>query len=68
MSELIPEVVSPAMIEAGLERLTELRCEADLAYVVEAIYLAMEYQRFEPSSEFRRLHDHIVQECSRLSQ
>jgi hypothetical protein len=47
------------MIDAGVERLKELAGEDDRAYMVEAIYLAMEYQRLDSSGQLRSLCDHV---------
>jgi hypothetical protein len=33
------------MVEAGLDRLSELPRDRDQAYIVRAIYMAMEYER-----------------------
>jgi hypothetical protein len=37
--------VTDEMIEAGLDRLSELPRDRDPVYVVQAIYMAMEYER-----------------------
>jgi hypothetical protein len=39
--------VTPAMIRAGLQTIDELALGNDRAYLVDAIYLAMEYQRLD---------------------
>jgi hypothetical protein len=52
------EVVSPVtkeMIKAGLETIDELALRNDRAYLVEAIYLAMEYQRLDSLGQLRRI-------------
>jgi hypothetical protein len=38
-------IVSSAMTAAGLERLRDLRDETDLAFIVDSVYMAMEYER-----------------------
>ncbi|MDQ6867905.1 MAG: hypothetical protein M3178_05725 [Pseudomonadota bacterium] len=37
--------VTDEMVAAGLDRLSELPRDEDQAYVVQAIYMAMEYER-----------------------
>lgn len=50
--------VTPAMIKAGLDRLEELSGEEDRSYVVEAIYLAMEYERLDSIEQSPGFFDH----------
>lgn len=38
-------VVTDKMVEAGLDRLSELPRDEDPIYVVQAVYMAMEYER-----------------------
>jgi len=51
--------VTLAMIEAGLDRLKELAAEEDRAYVAEAVYLAMEYQRLDSIGQLPGLFSHL---------
>jgi hypothetical protein len=48
-------VVTPAMLEAGLERARELIGEAP-DYVVTAVYLAMEYERLFMNGQLSSLN------------
>jgi hypothetical protein len=38
-------IVTPEMVSAGLDRLSDLPRDEDPAYLVEAVYMAMEYER-----------------------
>ena len=38
-------IVTPEMVAAGLDELSDLPRDEDPAYLVEAIYMAMEYER-----------------------
>jgi hypothetical protein len=49
------------MVAAGIERMRDLSCEDDRAYVAEAIYLAMEYQRLESLGKLKSFRDHGLQ-------
>jgi hypothetical protein len=51
--------VTQEMVEAGRERLLELTGE-DLDYIVEAVYLAMEYQRLDTLGQLPRLSEHVT--------
>lgn len=57
----VVEAVTPEMIKAGLDRFHDLSGETNMAYVVEAIYLAMEYQRLDSLGQLRRLVRHSAQ-------
>jgi hypothetical protein len=52
------EAVTPAMIKAGLDTIDELALGNDRAYLVEAIYLSMEYQRLDALGQLRRVFCH----------
>lgn len=52
--------VTPAMIEAGVERARELILEPDMGYAVNAIYMAMEYQRLADLGQLASLGNHPV--------
>jgi hypothetical protein len=56
------EPVTPAMIKAGLQTIDELALQNDRAYLVESIYLAMEYQRLDSLGQLRRVICHGPQE------
>jgi hypothetical protein len=61
MGAVVPEVTS-RMVEAGSERLKDLSGDSDTAYVVEAVYLAMEYERLDSQRELPRLVSQAPQE------
>ena len=43
--------VTPAMVKAGVEEFLELSGEVDAGYIVQSIYMAMEYERRDPSKD-----------------
>lgn len=53
--------VTPAMTIAGVDRLKELANEPDQAYVVSAVYMAMEYQRLDSAGELPGLFNYLLE-------
>jgi hypothetical protein len=60
-----PVAVTPEMVAAGLERAKELADEPDKAYVVEAIYLAMENQRLDSDGKLLGLFNYSLKLAER---
>ena len=56
--EYVPEIeITPAMVKAGLDELRERQGDSDLAYLVGAIYMAMEYERLDSLGQLRGFFD-----------